>query len=595
MRISNEMISEISSRNDIVEVLGEYLILKKNGDNYSALCPFHNEKTPSFVVSRGKQIFKCFGCGESGNVISFIMKYKGINFIESVKLLSERVGISLDLNSPKYDLDKYYKILNDTARYFYVNLKKNKNVRQYLLNRGLSDSIITKFGLGYSSMDFGDLNRFLTSRGYQTDDLLELGLISKKDRFTYDKFINRIMFPIFSNNGKVIGFGGRVMDDKLPKYLNSKDSIIFKKGNNLYGLNFLLKNSNKFDYVIIVEGYMDCISLHNNGITNVVACLGTSFTMDQIHLLCKYTSKLYLCFDNDNAGKKAVMRTFNLFKNFINDNLLEVYVLELEDAKDPDEFLNKNTSDEFLNLLDNSRDLIEYILDNYRFDFDLKSNFGKNKYLSTVGEIINGINILDKSKYIEIISNYLSVDENIIISHFAKSFTKHNYFDISNELNFIDKAYLKSERQLLNLMLNKEYLTYILNNNVDEDLFSKEEHRKAFNLIKTFTGEFRDILDYLETNLTTYEEIKLLVYFKENLNNYDNNKIVSQINDFIKVLRKNIISNFKVKITHIIKEYESRSNEDKVIEYLSVFNTISKFEQENNFSEAIDFIRNFKV
>lgn len=595
MKISNEMISEISSRNDIVEVLGEYLNLRKNGDNYSALCPFHREKTPSFVVSRNKQIFKCFGCGESGNVISFIMKYKGVNFIESIKLLSDRVGILLDLDSSKVDLNKYYKILNDAARYFYMNLKKNKNVKQYLIDRGLSDSIITKFGIGYSSMDFGGLNRFLSNKGYNNDDLLELGLISKKSRFIYDKFINRIMFPIFSNTGKVIGFGGRVIDNSLPKYLNSKDSIIFKKGNNLYGLNFLLRNSKKFDYIIIVEGYMDCISLHNSGITNVVACLGTSLTVDQIKLLTKYTSKLYLCFDSDDAGKKAVIRTFNLFRSFINDSLLEVYVLELYGVKDPDEFLKGNTPDIFFSLLNNSRDLIEYILDNYRFDFDLKSNFGKNKYLHKVSEIINDLNMLDKHRYINIVSKYLSVNEGIINSYLEGNVFKLNLIDENYESSFVDKAYLKSERQLLNLMLNKEYLTYILNNNVDEDLFFIEEHRKVFNLITNFTGQHCDILDYLETKLTTYEEIKLLVYFKENLNNYDKNNIVSQINDFIMVIKKNIISNFKEKIAHIIKEYESKANEDKVIDYLSVLNIVSKLERENNFSEAVDFIRSFRV
>ncbi len=594
MRISNDLISEIADRNDIVEVLGEYISLKRSGDNYSALCPFHSEKTPSFVVSRNKQIFKCFGCGESGNVISFIMKYKGVDFLEAVKSLAARVGITINQSQSKdNNLDKYYKILNESARYFYINLKKNKNIKQYLIDRGLSEKIITKFGLGYSLSSFDDLSKYLLSRGYNNKDLLELGLISQKGSSNYDRFINRIMFPIFNNTGKVIGFGGRVLDDRMPKYLNSKDSLVFKKGNNLYGLNFLLKDNNKFDYIIIVEGYMDCITLHNHGISNTVASLGTAFTIDQIRLLTKYTSKVYLCFDNDSAGEKATVRTFDLFKNFINDNLLEVYVLELKGAKDPDEFLKKYDVDKFLYLIDNSRDLIEYILDKYRLSFNLQSNMGKKKYLSFVSNVIKQLNIIDRKKYISIISKYLSIDENFIEPYFADKGSRFN--NDRTEISFVDKAYLKSERQLLNLMLNKEYLTYILNNNVDEDLFSLEEHKKAFILIRDFDREDCDILKYLESELITYEEIKLLVYFKEDIINYDNDNIINQIDDFIKVIRKNMISNFKEKIAQVIKKYESNGNEDKVIECLSIFNTISKLESEDNLSDAADFIKSFEV
>lgn len=596
MRISDDIIKDIENKNDIVEVLSEYLTFKKSGDNYFALCPFHSEKSGSFVASRSKQIFKCFGCGESGNVISFIMKYKGLDFLQSVNFLAQRVGIVLNSNSQKIDLTKYYRILNDTARYFYLNLKKNNNIKQYLINRGLSESIIIKFGLGYSLNDFKALSRYLKYKGYRISDLLELGIVNEKNKTIYDRFINRVIFPIFNINGNVIGFGGRILDNSLPKYLNSKESCVFKKGNNLYGLNFLVKDSVSYDFIIIVEGYLDCISLHSNGIKNVVASLGTALTIDQIKLISKYTNKIYLCFDTDDAGKRATVRSFDLFKEFISDSIIEVYVIELYDnAKDPDEFLNKNSINDFWNCINNSKTLVEYILLYHMKDLDLSKNIDKKKYLHIVKNIIGQLSVVDREYYIKFISECLSIREELIIDYLNSSFYKSKLEGDSIENNFIETAIIKAERQLLNLMLNKEYLTYILNNNVDENLFCIEEHKDAFKLIRDFDGNEFGIVDYLKTKLNTYDGIKLLIYFKENIGNYDNNNIINQINDFIEVLRNNMVANFKNKIAHLMKKYESGRDEDKFIEYLSILNMVSKLERDGNLSDIIDFISNFKV
>ncbi len=596
MKISDEIVQQVKEQNDIIDVLEEYLAFKKNGDNYLALCPFHSEKTPSFVASRKKQIFKCFGCGESGNVISFIMKYKNLKFIESIEFLAKRIGIDIVSNKINYNLDKYYQILTDSAKYFYVNLKQNSNAKKYLIDRGLSSTIMSRFGLGYSTNSFQGLSKYLINKGYEIKDLLELGLVNNKNGRYYDRFINRIMFPIFNYSGKIIGFGGRVIGEGLPKYLNSKDSNIFKKGSNIYGLNFLLKSFKTLESIIVVEGYMDCIALHNYGITNVVASLGTAFTFEQAKLLSKYTNKIYLCFDGDDAGKTAIIRTFDVFKNFINSNTLDVYVIEFSNAKDPDEFLNKYGKSKFIETINDSKTLIEYIFEFYRQKFDISTNSGKKGYLNIVKNILNQLDLVDKQYYINFIAVTLNIKEELVVSYV------NNNFKISGlnkelvfEEKFIEKANIKAEKTLLNLMLNKEYLNYILNNNVDESLFSLDESKEIFRLIVDFNGEEDQILTYLEKRLNTYEEIKLITYFKENISIYDNNNITDQIDDFIKVLRKNIVSNFKEKITHIIKKYESNADENKVIEYLSIFTMISQLEIEDNLSEALDFIKSFEV
>ena len=585
MRISDEVVQQVRESNDIIDILSEYVSFKRNGDNYMALCPFHNEKTPSFVASRKKQIFKCFGCGESGNVISFIMKYKNINFIESIKFLASKVGIIVDSKDKRNELDLYYRMLTDSARYFYVNLKKNLEPIEYLKRRGLNENIIAKFGLGYSLDTFQTLKKYLVEKGYKLDDMLKVGLVNLKQGKYYDRFINRVMFPIFNYSGKVIGFGGRVLGDRVPKYLNSKDSLVFKKGNNLYALNFLLKKSNWFESIIVVEGYMDCIALHNHGITNVVACLGTAFTFEQAKLLSKYTNKVYLCFDGDDAGKTAVSRAFDIFKKFINSSSIEVYVISFDSAKDPDEFLSKYGKEKFMNVVSNSKTLVEFIFNFYKDKVDIASNVGKKKYLNFVKTIVNQLEVIDKQHYVNVLAEILDVKEQLIIEYLNSEFKEHTFDDFFNE----------AEKQLLNLMINKEYLTYILNNNVDESLFSIDVHKKIFNTIANFDGKESEILTYLEKKLNTYEEIKVLIYFKENVTNYDNNSIKNQIDDFIKVLRKNIISNFKEKITHIIKKYESNADENKFIEYLSVFNIISKLEMEQKLFDAVDFIKSLEV
>ena len=286
MQISEEILEKIKSQNDIVDVISERVRLKKAGRNFTGLCPFHNEKTPSFSVSQEKQIYKCFGCGEAGNVISFVMKDKNLPFIEAVKYLANRANIPLKLGNGEQSQSNrkkelLYKVNVEAAKFFFSNLMNNQNAKEYFLNRGIKEETIKKFGLGYANDSWNSLMFYLRKKGINDGLLEEAGLISvnKEKGRKYDRFRNRVMFPVFDYQGKVIGFGGRVLDDSKPKYLNSPETLVFQKGTNLYGLNFALKHNMKERYFIIVEGYMDLITLHQYGITNVVASLGTALTI----------------------------------------------------------------------------------------------------------------------------------------------------------------------------------------------------------------------------------------------------------------------------------------------------------------------------
>ena len=318
-----DLIDEVKSRCDIVSVISQYIHLKNSGSNYSGLCPFHSEKTGSFHVNQNKQIYKCFGCGEGGDVINFVMKIENLDFMEAVKLLAEKNGIEFKTNLTEADKKKMaeIKLMQDihlqAARFYFKNLTSSKNAGyDYLRNRGLSDKIIKKFGLGYSLYSWNSLMDYLLSIGYEKKDLVKSGLVAHKengDKY-YDKFRNRVMFPIFDYRGNVIGFGGRVLDDSLPKYLNSPDTILFNKRYNLYGLNYA-KKSVKNDTLILVEGYMDLISLVEHGIENVVATLGTALTNEQGKLIKRYASTAVIAYDSDEAGIKATLRAIEILKN----------------------------------------------------------------------------------------------------------------------------------------------------------------------------------------------------------------------------------------------------------------------------------------
>ncbi|MCI8284854.1 MAG: DNA primase [Firmicutes bacterium] len=411
--MNNNIVDEIKSRCNIVDIIGRYVTLKRAGNSYKGLCPFHNEKTPSFVVSESKQFFNCFGCGESGDVISFVMKAENMDFHNAISKLAESCGIDMDKYGFKNESKKneIYEMNRAAARYFYKNLTEKPNIGfGYMKKRGLDAKTIAKFGLGYAENSWSGLTDHLKSQGYKEEFMLQAGLISKSKNRYYDKFRNRIIFPIFNTRGKVIGFGGRTLGEDGPKYLNSPESNVFSKKNNLYGLNLTRQDINNNNYAIIVEGYMDLVSLYKNGVTNVAATLGTALTENQCQLLKRYTENIVLAYDADAAGQKAALRGIEL----LHKTGLKSKVLHVTDGKDPDEFIQKNGRTAFLELIDHALPYADYKLSVLKQRYDLSTSEGSIDFLKAAKEMLSGLSPVEADVYIKIISKETGISEGAI-------------------------------------------------------------------------------------------------------------------------------------------------------------------------------------
>ena len=358
-------VEELKNQINIVDVVGRVVPLKRAGANYKGVCPFHSEKTPSFVVSEQKQIFTCFGCGASGDVIEFTKRYYNLDFAEAVEKLAKENGIEISIGGKRNsDKEKYYEINKEAARFFYRAFTEEKNPGySYMKKRGIDDAILKKFGIGYADDSWDSLYRYFKAKGTDEKVLLELGLISEKNGKYYDKFRNRVIFPIINTSGKVIGFGGRAIGEAMPKYLNSPENIIFQKKNNIYALNISKQDVGREGYGILVEGYMDVISLYQHGVRNVGASLGTALTENQARLLKRYTKKVVLSYDADAAGRNAALRGIDI----LSGEGIKVKVLHVTDGKDPDEFIKKNGKEAFIKLIDGALPMIDYKL-NIRFN-----------------------------------------------------------------------------------------------------------------------------------------------------------------------------------------------------------------------------------
>lgn len=410
---SKDAVEELKSQIDIVDVIGRSVQLKRAGSNYKGLCPFHNEKTPSFIVSPQKQIFTCFGgCGASGDVVSFVKRYYNLDFNEAVEKLANEYGISIKRNTYSDDREKYYEINREAARFFYKNLTEVKNPGySYFQKRGIEDRTIKKFGLGYAPDSWDALYNHFKTKGTDEKILVELGLLSEKNGKYYDKFRNRVIFPIINTAGKVIGFGGRALTSEvMPKYLNSPENKIFQKKNNLYALNITRQDIGKEGFAIIVEGYMDVISLYQNGVRNVSASLGTALTENQAKLVNRYTKNVVLSYDADAAGQKAALRGIDVLKK---ENC-KVKVLHVNDGKDPDEFIKKNGREEFLKLISNSLPYNDYKLEAAKRGLNLSSEEGKLDYMKRINSILHDLSPVEKDIYIKKIARDTGISEGAI-------------------------------------------------------------------------------------------------------------------------------------------------------------------------------------
>ena len=389
MAIDQSFLDELTARSDIVDVVSRYVSLKKSGSNYFGLCPFHNEKSPSFSVSQDKQIFHCFGCGVGGGVISFIMRAEGLEFYDAVSFLAKQNGMTVPENN--YDKktsksrERLLALMKDTARFYYSELWKpeNINVQQYFAKRGLTRKTMNRFGLGFAPNSFFATMDAMKEKGYTQDELLACGLVAKSEKGNlYDKFRNRVMFPIFDLRGNVIAFGGRVMDDSKPKYLNSPETAIFHKSRNLFAIEKARKTTN--DYFILAEGYMDVIALHQAGFDSAVASLGTALTEEQARLIARYTKNIIISYDADNAGQMAAQRAIDILKK----SGLNVRVLRIPNAKDPDQFIKEKGSDAFRRLIEQSSDDIAYKINNIASKFDLEEDQDRISFLKEAAYIL---------------------------------------------------------------------------------------------------------------------------------------------------------------------------------------------------------------
>lgn len=357
--IPQDKIDEIKSVADIVSVIGDYVELKRAGSNYVGLCPFHNEKTPSFSVSPSKGIFHCFGCGVGGDVISFIMQKEGLSYPEAIKFLADKLGILVEtneVNKEKYEhRKKLFEINNEAKLFYYKNLLINDIPKDYIKKRNLNNNLINKFIIGYADGK-NSLYRHLLKKGYQKDDIIEVGLINQDEKGNvYDKFRNRLMFPIIDIRGNVIGFGGRALADSRAKYMNSPQSLAYDKSKNVYGVSNL-KNSTKVGKIILVEGYMDVISLTNYGFDYAIASLGTSLTHDQAKLIKRYCKNIYICYDGDSAGQNATSRAIEIFK----EHDISPNIIVIPDNMDPDDYIKQYGNESFDRLIDNAVDSVIY-------------------------------------------------------------------------------------------------------------------------------------------------------------------------------------------------------------------------------------------
>ena len=499
-RYNDEILDEIRSRNDIVSTISQYMTLKRKGRNYFGLCPFHNEKSPSFSVSPDKQIFHCFGCGVGGDVINFVKKIENIGFLDSVRLLAEKSGIQLPNDISKAEEEniklknRVYKINELAAKFYHENLYKptSKIAQDYIKKRKLNNATLKSFLMGYASNSSNELLRYLKEQGFTEEELLASCLIGKSDRGYYDKFRNRLMIPIRDERGRFIAFGGRVLDDSKPKYINSPENIVYSKGRNLFGLNVAREGVHgPLKRLLIVEGYMDAISLYQRGITNVVASLGTALTDSQGRLLRRNTEQVILGYDADGAGQQAIIRGMEILKSMD----IDIRILQISGAKDPDEYVLKFGPEKMVKAMDEAISAIEFKIKVLRANLDLNNVNDKVKFLTEIAKILSNVdNNIEREVYIDRISKVYEISKNAIVSEVDKllyrslagvtKFEKSNIVLKDTQDSKIDVATRKREGMVVYLLIDYTKAAFEkIKNVVDLDLIKSEKNKKIIGIL----------------------------------------------------------------------------------------------------------------
>ena len=578
-RYSDETIEEVRQANDIVDVISQYVHLKRSGRNFFGLCPFHNEKSPSFSVSPDKQIFHCFGCGVGGNVFTFLSRIEGINFVEAVQTLAERANIQLPTFENNADAAKealkakVYKVNEFTATYYHENLYKQsaKIAQEYVKQRKLSNETLKSFRIGFSGK-FDELYQALKKEGFEDAEILESGLVNRNDNGRYiDRYRNRLMFPICDARGRVIAFGGRVLDDSKPKYINSPENIVFSKGRNLFGLNVAKKSPDIKKRLLIVEGYMDVISLHQRGIKNVVAPLGTALTQQQGWLLRKTSEQIILSFDSDEAGLKAKIRAVDILQNMGCD----IRILQMEGAKDPDEYIIKYGNARFQNIIDKALSIIEFKVRLLKRNLNLNNTNDKIKFLNEIAKLISKVdNNIEKEVYIEKISKEYEISKEAIYAEVnkltyenkqtekvldkAKPVVRH----VNVKKQEVSEAIKRRENTLLAILLNGDMNIYkIIKQNIKQEDFKDETNKKiAKRLYEEFekgNSNINGILDELEEE----EQNHITEILADD---YEIDDVEKAIDDVMKSYEKDRLSNKKFEILEKLENRElNLSQEEK--------------------------------
>lgn len=566
---SEELAEDIISTLDIVEVINEYVPLKRRGANYIGLCPFHKEKTPSFTVSKDKQIFKCFGCGQGGNVIHFVSKLDNLDYRETLETLAEKANLDLEkyaernFGDKNKDIkDKILEINKSTARYFYDALMEETKLpksilKDYLLKRELDAKTIVRFGLGFGSKKDETLFNYLVRLGYNEKDILASGVVTKNMRGDiYESFSGRLIFPIFDTRDRVIAFGGRVLDKSLPKYVNSPENALYHKGSNLYGLNVAKKDT--LASLIIVEGYMDAVALHKSGITNAVASLGTALTERQAKLIKKYTDTVIIGYDQDNAGQNATLRAIDI----LNKEKLKVKVLRLDhtDTKDPDEYINKYGKDRFLECVKKSVSYIDYKVARLEKELDENDFDAKVKFLVRTAEVLSSIeNEIEREMYVDGISMKYKISKDAIKAEIDKKLNK------SKDIN--TPKFVKEKKEVIKIPVT---------------LRRKQEEYIVALVLGKDRRMIKQVFDRFKEEDFQYEDIKTLFLFLKNLNDNQDITMINVLNKITDNGTLNLITEIMaidmssfdkpklyLELNNIFKKYSYQKRREEILKRMS--------------------------
>lgn len=585
--IDEGIIDKIRDSVDIVEIVSGYISLKRAGRNFKAACPFHREKTASFMVSPEKQIYHCFGCGEGGNVFNFVMKYERVEFPEAVRLLAQKAGIAIPTSSTrkesKSDTEYLLKVNEEAAAFYHATLIKDNKAscaRNYLKNRFLKDETLGKFKIGYAPGGWDNFFKHAISKGIDKAVLEKAGLIiAGKDSF-YDRFRDRVIFPIFNIKGQVLGFGGRVLDESLPKYINSPETEVYIKGRNLYGLNFAIDETKKKDFIVIVEGYLDLISLYQAGFKNVVATLGTALTNEQIRLIKRFTNNVVVLFDADQAGELASLRGLDLLL----EEDVNVDVAGLPIGYDPDRFVAQYGIESFVDYIKHAKDFFNYKLDVLLSMYDKSDIRQKAKIVSemlpTMAKVKN--NIL-KSEYIKLLSDRITVDEAVLRTELKNTksipYRELDYKESKGKDVFDKERSIRpAEKLVLRLMLEDRSLIRVVKEaldlldfkdaivrNITKQLYELSAHDKEIKASKLI-GYFDD-----EFSMKLISELA-----SDKLNLVDKEK---NLYDCIKRIKEDNLKERCQLLRDRIKLAETGNDQKSLSELISEYNNLIKCEK----------------